>query len=227
MARTSRPAAIAFVLPADAHKRGQASKIDAFGLFTKVGVWALPATRDFSLIVGIDRLPLGESTLAIWHRPPTGKFARLGHGDITHRDESAASSIVAHRVSLRIEAAGSHRLVAGLGRGIPRPSGAGFNLWVHELPWPEVLSGTDLERALADPSTLKGGRAVLECDGCNRKYTFEVYLDPNTSLGKGSLPFPESGVFICPKDGSKHHVRDIEGQIRNTLGRSASIGEPA
>lgn len=210
---------VAFVTAADAHKVGDRAKVDALGLFTTLGVWGVPAQRECSLIIGVDDLPAGNTPFSVWLRSPGGRSTQVGAGTITRVGGPGNRTLLAHRIHLVLARTGSYGLGVSLGSHKTPRNAAWFPLVVHDLPWPERPSPDRLAAALADPTTIKAVRVVLECRKCHRKYTFEIQLDPNAKLSRGSLPFPPDGTFRCPACDSVHHLRDVEGQLRSQLGR--------
>jgi hypothetical protein len=212
-------ARIASITLADAHKVGDRGKVDAFGLFTNLGVWGLPAQREFSVIACAEQVSAGKNAVAIWLRTPNRTLTRVGHGNFTHPKQGDPSSVIAHRIHLQFAKTGVHQIGMTLGDADTPRNAIWFLLKVYELPWPALPTGQQLKSILADPTTIKSARAVLECGKCKSTYVFEIRLDPDALPTDKSLPFPTSGVFRCPKCGTEHPLRDVEGQMRSQLGR--------
>lgn len=212
----AKPSVASLVL-ADSHKAGANGKIDAFGLFNTVFVWALPTSRECSFIVGLENVPAGPLELRLWLRRPGKDAKTVGRIDATSSQESH-SVMIAHRIPLQIAQLG--RLRVGISVGDGRV--AWTPLLIEERPWPELPTGEALTRLLADPHAIKAARVELQCGKCHTKYVFEIHADPAAKPPKGVRRFPEDGKFRCPKCGTLHHLRDLEGRLRAQIGESVS-----
>jgi hypothetical protein len=93
MAR-SRAARLTFAVISDSHKISDAGKVDAFGIFDTVNVWALPATRVYSFTVGIKDLPAGTTEVEVYRRV-SGVARTLGRAQLASRTWSWASAFAA------------------------------------------------------------------------------------------------------------------------------------
>jgi hypothetical protein len=76
MAATKKPR-VTFAVLADRFNVYPNQKIDAIGIFNKFLVWGTPATRDFSLILGIDHLRKGETVFEAHLQNPEKKRRSL------------------------------------------------------------------------------------------------------------------------------------------------------
>ncbi len=218
---TPRPT---FAILADAHKVGERGKIDCYGVFDVVGVWATPATRECSIVFGVQNVPAGTTKLSLWLRTPGQKAVQLGTASIQAKD-AARSIINAARIQLLFTQFGPYELGVAAGEtSVPRHA-----LWIplaaSSLPWPSFPTGEELQKLLADPHTIKTARVQLTCNKCRTNYVFQVSLDPAKPLERGVLPFPGDGLFTCPKCRTIHQLKDLEGQLRAQVGRPASESE--
>ena len=207
---------LAFAVLADTHKQSDSGKVDCFGLFDTVRVWATPATRECSLAIGLADVLPGLTQLAVWLRKGKQRPQKMASMSLESTD-STHSAILAQRLHLVLKTPGRHEVGVQIGT---KPI-----LWIPLAvvleEWPTALDGERLRQALADPNTLKAARAILTCRSCESSFVFEVHLNPEAPLSKGALAFPPKGVFRCPKCETVHHLRDIEGQLRSQLGKVA------
>lgn len=212
---------IAFAFLADAHKMTTHGKKDAIGIFTHLGVFALPATREFSIVLGVTEVAEGTYPLSFWLRHGRRRARKVAVGTLNSTVDAIAT-VLAERIKLSIDTLGGHSIGVCLGSG-PHPTHAYWTpLHVEKLPWPEQPSGSELSRLLKDSSVIRGARAELVCNKCRKKYVFEVDLDPAKKPRRGVLRFPPDGQFECRTCGQVHFLKDVEGQVRSQLGKSLS-----
>ena len=198
---------------ADNHRKSD-GKVDCLGLIAGVGIWAVPATREYSLAIGFADLPGGPQEYSVWLRRGRQRAERLSDGQLETKVPLSAA-IGAVRVAMKFNATGSYEI--GVRVGQRRTFWVPFGVALR--PWPELPKGKTLERALADPNTIKTARVQVECRKCGAKYVFEVKLDPNAELAEDARPFPETGELRCRECRTLHHLKDIEGQTRAQLGK--------
>lgn len=207
---------VSFAFFSDAHKIGATGKLDCFGIFDTLRVWAVPATREFSIIAGFENLPEGETTFEVLLRGkrPERKVGTM----IVLAKQSVANVIAGERIKLTIRDIGQQEI------GIKVADGrAARVLWlplmVSKLPWPVLPSGEELKRILLDPRSIKAARAEFLCAKCDFKHLLEIQLDPDKPLSRGTSSFPADGKLKCGKCKTIQYVRDIEGQLLSHLGK--------
>lgn len=215
MSRTPAHPRVTGILFADAHKSGQRNKYDCFGMFTAMGVYGVPAKKEFSLIFRVDNPVLGDAPIGVFVGGPGETPKRVGAGVLGVSRADGVPAIAAHRLNLKLKKTGIYRVGITVGQ-TSRPS-LWVNLVVDLWDWPQLPSGDVLTQALADPNTVKVARAALRCGGCKESYVFEVRLDPESKLSKGAMAFPASGRFRCPKCRRIHHLKDVEGTLLSRL----------
>lgn len=198
---------------ADNHRESD-GKVDCLGLIAGVGIWAVPAAREYSLAIGFADLPGGRSEYTVWLRRGRQRAGQLADGYVETKAPLSAA-IGAVRVALKLNATGRYEI--GVRVGQRRTFWVPFGVALR--PWPKLPKGKALERALADPHTIKTGRVQIECKKCGAKYVFEVKLNPNAELAEDARPFPETGELRCRECRTLHHLKDIEGQTRAQLGK--------
>ncbi len=223
MASKSRKPRVTFALLADGHKMGERGKVDCFGIFNSLGVWAVPARRECSVAFGIKDIPRGRLTLSFWLRRKGQKPRPLAKGDLT-TDSPTHAANYANRIPLVISGLRAHEVGVCIGATIRRDNVLWTPLFIDMLPWPALPKGSRLQRALRDPQGLKAAKAVLKCTKCGIEYIFQANLDPDMLLDKGARPFPPDGKFKCPECDTVHHLKDIEGQALAHLAKTAEAG---
>jgi hypothetical protein len=222
--KTTNPPKITFVILADAHKPSNNGKVDCFGLFTDLFLWAIPALRECSIAFGIKGVRKGHHELSVWLKHGREKAQKLSKVEVDATADSF-SSIFAYRIPIPINHFGIHQIGISRGSSMSPKGVMWIPLRVGELPWPEPIEGDALAAILNDPTAIKRAKAVIQCPDCTRKFTFEARLDASAKATKGSRSFPANGEFTCSKCGRTIYLRDIEGQLRSQLGLSIT-GEP-
>lgn len=215
---------VAYAILADGHRAGPMQKLDALGIFNRFLVFATPAVRECSLVVGLTRMPPGTSPPhRVVLRDPEGQEHQVAEFAMQVH-ESTTSSSTATRLQFQLHHLGEYRLGVGPSGGTSR-SLKWFDFRVDPLPWPELPTGEKLTDLLADPNSLKFISAKLSCGKCAKSFTFGLSLDPEAKLPKGVRPFPREGRFKCAKCGNVLPLKDIEGLSRAQLVNQASRGE--
>ncbi len=223
MASKPRNPRVTFALLADGHKMGERGKVDCFGIFTNLGVWAVPARRECSVAFGIKDMPKGRLIVSCWLRRRGQKPRRLAMGHLTIDSPTHAASF-ANRIPLEISGLGAHEVGVCIGATIRGSNVLWIPLLIHKLPWPVLPKGSRLQKALRDPQGLKAVRTVLKCGKCGSEYNFQANIDPDMPLDEGALAFPPDGKFKCPDCGVVHYLKDIEGQGLAHLAQTAEAG---
>lgn len=220
--KTAKPKILLGLL-ADSHKTGPTGKVDAYGIFDKVFIWATPATREHSLVIRVSNLRSGQNSFDVIFETPSKKRVEVAAGNLNSETTSDETGISAIRIPLAFSEIGQHKLGIGFVDGSER-SRFWIPLYVAELPWPPLPTGDELASLLKDPLSIKVVRAEISCPKCNTKHTFESYLDLGAKPSRGAKLFPASGRYKCLKCSSVIELRDIEGQLRSHLGKPAQRG---
>jgi hypothetical protein len=217
------------VVLADAHKRGEAGKVDLYGIFSTLRVWGVPTQRECSIAIGLKDVTPGVISLTMWLRKHGRKAAQVGNAQLQIRktdgnDEGRTCLVVAERIAIPIADVGDFEIGVSVGQQIRGGRAYWCPVVFDKLPWPILPEGVALERALRRPEVLKSVRAHVVCNKCKTEYVFQINLDPAAERDEGVRNFPKSGVFTCGKCKTKHHLRDIEGQALAQLAESANSG---
>ena len=210
---------ITYAFVADSHKRSESGKLDVQGIFNSIGIWAAPARREFSLVVGIQDVPTGHTVYSLWFRRRGSRAQQLGKFEIDARKVPEILT-VAERVPITFSELGTHEIGVAKGPSLKGARVRWIPINIHSFPWPDLPSGEELKRLLRKPDVVKAARALLTCEACGTTYIFQKNLDPTAELDEEALPFPETGEFRCPECDSVHYTRDIEGQVISQLGKS-------
>lgn len=210
---------VAYAFVADGHKEGESGKIDVQGIFAELAIWATPAKREFSLVVGIRNVPSGETDFSLWIRRRGSPATQVGKIEI-EADRAPEVITIAERTPIIFHDTGVHELGVSKGQSVKGPGTYWIPIGINLLPWPKIPTGEALQKLLKKPDVVRSARALLTCEKCGSTYIFQKDLDPNAELGEGAVPFPEEGRFQCTECGSVHYTRDIEGQVTSQLGKT-------
>lgn len=209
----SKETRVNFVLLADSHRTGKHGKIDSFGIFTNINIWAIPAIREFSIVFGIENVPAKRTIITVLLKKNEGRSRKIATGEMASGTPKVGS-VTGLRITWTFKSTGKYKAGIRVGKK---------HFWlpfqVTKQPWPERLTGKELASALADPNTSKVAQVQFTCRKCGRKHRFEVHLSPHAKRSKGSADFPPDGKFKCPKCKTIHHLKDFEGQLLSNLGR--------
>ena len=214
---------VALVATADAHKVGERGKVDAFGLFSLLGIWGTPTQRACAVVAAFDNVPAGTTNFQIWIRNPRGKIVKIAKGHFKRTTPSLARAYTAQQIPFPISLPGLHHIGVSLGKGKTASRAAWTPLRISIMPWPRPIDGDLLRSFLDDPHSVKTARAIVSCKKCKRTYTFEAHIDPSAKPGKGALQFPADGVFHCKRCSTPLFLKDLEGQVRTQLIQSATL----
>lgn len=217
---------ISFAVLADAHKDAGNGKIDCFGIFDNVGLWAAPATRECSVVFGIRDIPAGPLEVSHWLRVQHAgrKAIKILQGHL-NLESATRSVIVATRIPLSIERVVPYELGVAIGEELRGQNALWIPLETKLFPWPAPLGKEELAKVLADPKSIKSARALLICSSCKNQYIFQINLDSASPIPADARSFPETGEFRCPECSTVHHLKDIEGQLRAQLGKQSPSSE--
>lgn len=198
---------------ADSAHADDKGKVSCKGLFTIIWAWAYPCTRSGNILATIFDLPKGTTSVSVslGKRGSGGKKKSLSLVDV--QSEEPAGAMTLHvPFKHRFTEAGRYEVVLKL-RDYPGTLRIPFNL--REREWPEFSAK---EKAFAEKNSdvQSAFRMNVHCASCEHAYIFEESLLSAEPKG-GVLPFPDSGVFVCEECGRKLQLRDMQGQLRQSL----------
>ena len=193
--------------------QGEGGKVDCRGVFTSFLAWAYPtAIRNWHAILTVHDLPPGTTSIAVAISRGRGKKTTIATADI-QRGKPDLGTVVNLPLRFRFQAEGFytvHFTVVGTRRSLNVP------VKVTTKKWPR-FSKKQLQFLRDNPAVPHSLRMILVCSDCSQPYTFEESVLPDADLPGGVLAFPDSGTFECPGCGHVLHVRDIQGQLRDSM----------
>lgn len=198
---------------ADNVTRGEAQKPTAQGIFTVFWAWAYPCDRTWHTVATVFDLPKRRisCTISIRKRGSSTKD-KLGSFTVAPPRGDGAVTVTA-QVSHRFQDPGRYEVVLAFSR-----ANAELRLpfEVRTREWPEFTKAevNFAVRRRSFPGTM---RASVECPTCQAAYIFEERILTDIPLPAGVHEFPASGVLECGSCGNKIYLRDIQGQIRQSL----------
>ena len=188
-------------------------KINVNGIFSTIWAWAYPAQRNWSIVFTIFDMPQIETELEILIQKGNKILIKSIPSKIKKRsyDKDFTYSTP---FELSFLTDGFYKIVCRLTE---------FNV-ITEIPfrvrtkkWPVF----DLEKINSlYPDNVNKSSVIslsVECGNCNQLYTFEDSIHPEHTMKEGVLLFPEDGEFHCTKCNTIIHLRDLQGQIRESI----------
>ena len=198
---------------ADSAHADASGKLSCKGLFTVFWAWAFPCTRSGKIIATIFDLPKGITSVSIslGRRGRGGKKKSINIVDV-NSDEADGALTLHVNFKHRFTASGKYEFILNF-RDFPGSLRIPFNML--ERAWPKF---TTKEKAFAEknPEVQSAFRMNVHCASCEHAYIFEESLLLQEPKG-GVMQFPESGVFVCEECGHELQLRDIQGQLRQSL----------
>ena len=211
--RTRGAARFGGAILADGVTRSDAGRIDARGIINIFWAWGFPCFRGANAVFSLFDLRKGRHTLAVSFRKAR---SRIGHSlSIVDIEVGKSGEVTSMSVPLRfrLESEGDYEVLGQL-KGTPATHRVPFV--VRLKPWPRFTSA-EKEAVHNDPSLASQLRATVVCPKCQATYTFQESVAPDIALPHNVNPFPSSGVFECEQCGQDIPLRDVQGQIRDSL----------
>ena len=191
----------------------ESGKMNCRDVFTSFLAWAYPTSvRSWFAIVPVYNLPMGTSNITVAISFGRGGKEILANPKIENigRDIGNVLSIqLIHRFN-REGTYIVHFNVADTTAVIKVP------LKVITQPWPEFTK-TQLDFLRKNPMIPQAIRTNVICNKCSSPYVFEESILPGHIFAAGVRPFPESGIFTCESCQHEMHLKDIQGQLRNSI----------
>lgn len=205
-----------FIFLADSHEESESGKINTQGIFNQIYVWATPTSREFSIVIGFSDVPKGLHNFKLVLVDPKGARSEIGEAGI-EAEGFVPGVVKAERVTIEFKSPGGYRI------GLIPEGKQRLNRYVRfevaMRQWPKMPRGEKLTRLLKAEDVIKSARVVFVCGSCKSEFTFQVNLDPKAPIPKETQEFPKDGVFECPKCGSIHHLKDVEGRLLSMLAK--------
>lgn len=159
---------------------------------------------------------------AFLRKKGTGVKKLIGRGNIKRIDKGVikGTSVLAIQIPLkfRFESEGDYEVT---GRIAGYKSTSRIPLVVQTMPWP-TFTQREIHYLRSNPSRLPQIRATVECEKCKSPYVFQEFPIEAPELPKNVYRFPESGEFKCEKCSTSIPLKDVQGQIRDSLKKQIS-----
>lgn len=200
--------------------------VDCHGLITIFWAWAFPCTRTWHSVVTIhDLLPQTRYTVYFdidgdtMRRPKRLAEAAIEAGpgpEVEYADPTIPRNLntsLNARVSFAFPAGGTYHVNATL-KGTPVNISTPVSVILRA--WP-VLSDEEIKFAKANDVLPKAIRANVHCAHCHHAYVLEEAIENKAKSKGGTIRFPESGRLRCVQCARSIPVKDIQGQLRQSL----------
>jgi len=200
-------------LVADSASESENKKLNLQGVFTLIWAWAYPCSRRWHSVASVFDLPEGDTLCSIEIRKRgSADSAAVKIGAINLPGAKGPSAISAE-VSHVFEGPGLYEVRLRLDK-----YGAMLRIpfEIRTRDWPE-FTAEEVKFASSNPDIIGTMRANVVCPKCQAAYVFEENVQSGRQLAGGVRGFPASGVFECETCPHKIYLRDIQGQIRQTL----------
>ena len=206
--------------------KGEDGKISCTDVFTSFLAWGFPSSaRTWSIVFTLYNLPQGKtSVVASIAKGVSGRGEKttLAAADVNHKGQNLGS-IFSIPLTYQFESQGDYTIL------LQTPASDAkliVPVRVIQIDWPE-FSKKDIQIIRSNANIPRSIRSVINCNGCSNPYIFEEVFIPEQPVSAGTHSFPGNGIFECESCGRLLHLRDIQGQVRNSVRRaidSAKMG---
>jgi len=201
--------------------RGQEGKLNCTDIFTAFLAWETPTSiRNWFGVYTMYNLPIGTTNIAVSiARGKTGRGEKttLATADINHKG-SDLGSVLSVPLVYQFPAPGDYTIVF---QEIGGNASIKIPLRVIMEPWP-TFNKKEYEIIRNTPQIPKVIRSVINCAGCSRPYTFEEPFLPELEITEGTIRFPKDGIHECESCGHHLDLKDIQGQVRNSIKKAVA-----
>jgi len=188
-------------------------KVSCRDVFTSFLAWSYPTSiRSWHAILTIHNLSKDTTSISAAISRQRGKKKTLATADI-HGRKVDLGNIINMPLSCRFEKEGFytvHFSIIGSAQSLRVP------IKITTMQWPQ-FTRKQLNYLKDHPSVPHSLRINILCASCSRPFNFEESVLPDDKLADGVLPFPDSGEIECESCGHILHVKDIQGQLRNSI----------
>jgi hypothetical protein len=198
---------------------GEDGKLNCSDVFTSFLSWGKPSSiRNWFAVFNMYDLPIGTTSVVISivrGFSGRGEKTTLSAIDVHHKGQNLGSVFHAP-LFYQFQKPGDYSIIFQI-------TGSNTKLIVPikvtEQDWPKFTK-KDIQIIRDNPQIPKKIRSVINCSDCSRPYTFEESFVPEIPVTEGTQAFPEDGIFECDTCGRIIHLKDIQGQVRNSIRRA-------
>jgi len=199
-------------LLSDSAKMSEHRKIDCYGVFTIFYAWGYPCSRSWTATITIFELPKGESSINVVLKKKRKIIKSLTSIKVSSGEPNGVSTITIP-LKHRFMEPGSYIIECKIDNNKNKLK---IPFEVRTKDWPE-FTVDEINFAKENPSIPQSLRATVHCEKCEHAYIFEETFLPDMQTKGGVYRFPETGKFICLDCNHTIELRDIQGQLRETL----------
>ena len=198
--------------------RGDSRKVNCRDVFTSFLAWAYPTSlRSWHAILTIHDLLRDTTTISVAISYGRGKKTTLETADI-QRGKVDLGNVIVVPLRYQFEKEGLytiHFTVVGSTPTLKVP------VKVVTKRWPR-FTNKQLQFLKENPSVPHSIRMNILCSDCSRPFNLEESVLPDAKLAGGVLPFPDTGEILCESCGHILHVKDIQGQLLESIKNAVS-----
>jgi hypothetical protein len=188
-------------------------KINCRAIFTSFLAWAYPTSlRKWFNIITLHHLPKGTTSLSVAISYGRGKKTTLATADV-ERGKVDVGNVVYMPVQYQFKKEGFYTVHFSI---IESTTILKVPLKVTTKPWPRITK-RQIQYLKEHSSVPNSARITILCASCSRPYNLEESVLPDAKLAGGILPFPDTGKFECEDCGHILHVKDFQGQLRDSI----------
>lgn len=190
------------------------SKPSATGIFTMFWAWGFPCNRSCFLITTIFNIPKGDMNIYVSiNKKGSRKKNEIGNAKLYIKKDIDTGTTITIPLQFRFKSEGQYEIICQFRDYAGRLK---IPLIVKLKKWPKL---TIKEKAFAkkNPKIIRSFRVNARCRNCDHTYIFEETGEVDSEPTGGVLRFPESGVLECGECGNEMNLRDIQGQMRESL----------
>ena len=198
--------------------KDESGAINCRRIFTSFLAWGYPTTvRTWHAIVTAHGFPKGTTSIAVSISYGRREKTTLTTSDI-ESPKPEIGNVMNVPLAYQFEKEGLYTVHFNV---VGSTEALKVLLRVITQPWPK-FTRQELRFLEKNPSIQHSIRANIICTDCSQPYVFEESVLPDEKLQLGVFPFPELGVFECDTCGHQLHLKDMQGQIRESIKKTVS-----
>lgn len=214
LARPKKPTLIGPVLLATSASRTDEKKVNITGIINVFVAWAFPCFRPATVVISLFQVQKGLHRLRLACRREGTPKPIVEMKTTFTVEEPDAILALNFPLQFRFEAEGLYELFLEINTATA-PARVPFA--VQTKTWPE-LRARDKSFLKEHPEAATWVRATVECPKCGTPFMFRESVPPHALVADDPVhAFPPSGTFPCTTCNTSIPLRDIQGQLRETL----------
>ncbi len=204
----------------DSIRSTEERKFNATGIFTILYAWSFPCNRTLNAVITIFNLPKGVTSVAASVAKRNSRNLKsLSLFDVSSKT-NRGNITIPYLIKHKFEHEGFNEIIFSFR---DYPGKLKIPLDIHKKEWPN-FSEKELEFVKKRGEKFPSFRVTIHCSGCEHAYIFEEILNPIILPKGGVYRFPEESIFICEECEREMDLRDIRGQLRQSLKDTIILG---